>query len=199
MVVKQGNQLINNLIEGSMKDPIFSTVCSERDGEVSRSVYSFEHTRENLLKFYEKSKDLKTIFSKEFFGDFEKFTSTFFTKSVNDEITPQGLFWLVDDFVGMFYVTDIYPGIDAQCHYLFFDKKHRGRENLAKDMLKYLFNEFKFHRLSIELPNYASDSTRRFIQNIGFHYEGKKVKSTILNGVWYDTNLYGLLRDEKQN
>lgn len=180
-------------------EPIFKAVCNEKDGSVERSVYPFVHSRESIQKFYEKSKDLKTIFSKEFFGDFEKFCNTFFTRDSNGKITPQGLFWLVDDYVGMFYITDIYPEIDAQCHYLFFDKKHYGREDLAKQMLKYLFDTFKFHRLSIELPNYASDTTRRFIQNIGFHYEGKKVKSAILNGVWYDSNLYGLLRDESKN
>jgi RimJ/RimL family protein N-acetyltransferase len=178
---------------------ILSVQCNEKDGSVERKVYSFEHSRENLLKFYEKSKDLKTIFSKEFFGDFEKFCNTFFTKNSSGELEPQGLFWVIDDFVGMFYVTDIYAGIDAQCHYLFFDKKHYGREELARQMIRYLFDTFKFHRLSIELPNYASDSTRRFVQNIGFHYEGKKSKSVILNGVWYDCNLYGILKDEKQN
>lgn len=178
-------------------EPILSVICNEKDGSIERKVYPFQHTRESLRKFYEKSKDLKTIFSKEFFGDFEKFCNTFFTRDASGKLVPQGLFWLVDDYVGMFYLTDIYPGVDAQCHYLFFDKKHYGREELAKEMLKYLFTTFKFHRLSIELPNYASDSTRRFIQNVGFHYEGKKVKSTILNGVWYDTNLYGLLKDER--
>lgn len=178
-----------------MSEPIFTVPCNERDGSYERSVYSFEHTKESIQKFYDKSKNLKTIFSKEFFGDFDKFCSTFFSKDAAGKITPQGLFWLVDDFVGMFYVTDIYPGIDAQCHYLFFDKKHLGREDLAKAMLRYLFDTYKFHRLSIELPNYASDSTRRFIQSIGFHYEGKKVKSAVLNGIWYDVNLYGLLRD----
>lgn len=177
-------------------EPIFSVLCNEKDISIERKVYSFEHTKESIHKFYEKSKELKTVFSKEFFGDFEKFCSTFFTRDSNGIVTPQGLFWLVDDFVGMFYVTDIYPGIDAQCHYLFFDKKHRGREELAKEMLKYLFDTFKFHRLSIELPNYASDSTRRFIQDIGFHYEGKKIKNAKLNGIWYDSNLYGLLNEK---
>ena len=179
-----------------MTEPILSVMCEEKDGNVERKIYSFVHTKESIQKFYEKSKELKTIFSKEFFGDFEKFCATFFSKDAAGKVTPQGLFWLVDDYVGMFYVTDIYPGIDAQCHYLFFDKKHKGRENLAKEMLRYLFKEFKFHRLSIELPNYASDSTRRFIQNIGFHYEGKKSKSAILNGIWYDVNLYGLLNEK---
>lgn len=178
-------------------EPIFSSVCNERDGSIERKVYPLVHTRDNLKKFYEKSKDLKTIFSKEFFGDFDKFCNTFFTKGSDNNLIPQGLFWVVDDFTGVFYVTDIYPEIDAQCHYLFFDKKHFGREDLAKEMLRYLFDTYKFHRLSIELPNYASDSTRRFIQNIGFHYEGKKIKSAILNGVWFDVNLYGLLRNEK--
>lgn len=179
-----------------MNEPIISVVCNEKDGSVERKIYPFIHSKETIQKFYEKSKDLKTIFSKEFFGDFEKFCNTFFVNDGKGNPTPQGLFYLIDDYIGMFYITDIYPAIDASCHYLFFDKKHYGREELAKEMLKYLFDTFKFHRLSIELPNYASDSTRRFIQNIGFHYEGKKVKNAILNGVWYDTNLYGLLNEK---
>jgi RimJ/RimL family protein N-acetyltransferase len=186
---------INNLIEGNMQ-PILSVKCNEKDGTITRHIYPFVHTRESLNKFYEKSKDLKTIFSREFFGDFEKFMATFFTKDKEGNPVPQGLFWIVDDFVGMFYLTDIYPGIDAQCHYLFFDKRHYGREELTKEMLRYLFDEFKFHRLSVELPNYASPSTRRFIMNIGFSYEGKKRQNSRLNNTWFDTNIYGVLKED---
>lgn len=179
-----------------MTEPILSVECHEKDGTIIRHVYPFVHTRESLNKFYEKSKDLKTIFSREFFGDYERFMSTFFTKDEKGDPVPQGLFWVVDDFVGMFYLTDIYPSIDAQAHYLFFDKKHYGREELTKEMLKYLFNTYSFHRLSVELPNYASPSTRRFIMNIGFSYEGKKRQSNILNNAWFDTNLYGVLKQD---
>lgn len=177
-----------------MPDAILSSICNEKDGAVERKIYPFILTRDSLNKFYEKSKELQTIFSNEFFGDYEKFMATFFTKNDKGEPVPQGLFWVIDDYVGMFYITDIIPEIDCQCHYLFFDKKHYGREELTKKMLKYLFDKYKFHRLSIELPNYASDTTRRFIQNIGFFYEGKKIKAALLNGAWFDCNLYGLLQ-----
>jgi RimJ/RimL family protein N-acetyltransferase len=181
-----------------MPDAILTIKCNEKGGTVERKVYPFEHTRESLNKFYEKSKDLKTIFSKEFFGDYEKFMATFFTRDKEGNPVPQGLFYIVDDFVGMFYITDIYPEIDAQCHYLFFDKRHLGREDLTKAMLQWLFDTFKFHRLSVELPNYASDTTRMFIQKIGFHYEGKKIKAAKLNGEWYDCNLYGILNEKQK-
>lgn len=179
-----------------MTNPILSTACNEKEGTIIRKVYPMIFTKESLNKFFEVAKGLKTIFSREFFGDFEKFTATFFNRKEDGSIEPNGLFWVVDDFVGMFYLTDIYPNIDAQAHYLFFDKKHYGREQLTKEMLKYLFDTYKFHRLSIELPNYASQSTRRFIMNIGFVYEGKKRQSNILNEVWYDTNLYGILQQD---
>jgi RimJ/RimL family protein N-acetyltransferase len=179
-----------------MPTPILSSVCNEKEGSVTRHIYPFIHTKESLNRFFEKSKDLKTIFSKEFFGDFETFMSKFFTRDEKGNPVPQGLFWIVDDFIGMFYLTDIYAGIDASCHYLFFDKKHYGREELTKQMLRYIFDAYKFHRLSVELPNYASQSTRRFIMNIGFSYEGKKRQSNILNNVWYDTNFYGILKQD---
>lgn len=189
--MKVESQLINK-----MQNPILTINCNEKGGSVLRHIYPLIFDRQTLQNFYEKAKDLKTIFSREFFGDFDKFTATFFNRKEDGTLCPQGLFWVIDDFVGMFYVTDIYPEIDAQCHYLFFDKKHYGREELTKGMLQYLFDTYKFHRLSVELPNYASPSTRRFIMNIGFAYEGKKRQSNILNNVWYDTNFYGLLKSD---
>ncbi len=108
----------------------------------------------------------------------------------------RGMVWVVDDFTGVFYVTDIRDTDDALVHYTFFDRKHNGRLHFVKGMLKYVFEKFKFERLSAEIPNYATPQVRRFAEQLGFIYEGKRRKATTYKGDRFDVNLYGILKTE---
>lgn len=177
-----------------MPEPILVATCTEPGGSIERSVYSLQLTPENLKVFWEKAKLHKNLFDEEIRGDFKKFASLLLSNGQNG-VQANGLFWVVDDFVGVFYMTKMVPGVDAEAHYTFFDGRHTGRVFLAREMLKYVFQKYAFRRLSVELPLYASYSAFTFVQALGFRPEGKKRSAKWHNGKWYDVKLFGVLRE----
>ena len=155
-------------------------------------------TPENLRTFWEKSRQFKTLFSTEVRGDFKRFLEIFLSDGPNG-IQANGLFWVVDDFLGLMYMTDMIPGVDAKCHISFFDKRIRGREPLVKAMLHHAFERYGFHRLSLEIALYINSRNSallRFAENVGFKHEGRKRSAAFHDGVWYDVNLFGILKEE---
>ena len=178
-----------------MREPIFTVACEEGKDIVLRSVYPMDFSVENLRKFWEKSRQFKTLFSHEIGDDFNKFVNLF-VQVDEGRLTSDSLLWVVDDFVGVFYLTNIYDTDDALVHYTFFDRRHKGRHKLTQEMAKYLFDKYKFHRLSVEVPLYASEHTFNFIMQLGFRPEGRRRKSAKFNGEYFDVRLFGILPDE---
>lgn len=150
---------------------------------------------ENLEAFWQHAKKYPVIFGKEILNNADEFIKMFIYNE-NGEYRTNGLFYVVDNFTGIFYLSDIIPGEDALAHYTFFDRQHNGRQELVKDMLKYVFERYQFQRLSVQIPNYATEQARHFVQSIGFAYEGKKRKAAFYKNDWFDVNLYGILKSE---
>lgn len=176
-------------------EPILSSVCKERENIVTRNVYPMILTTENLKTFWEKSKPFRFLFNNEIRDSFESFINMFATQ-VDNKIHGTGLFWVIDDFVGVFYITDITPEEDCQAHITFFDRRFYGRWNLTRKMLRYLFDKYQFKRISVSLPKYATDSSRNFLTSLGFVYEGRKRKATEFNGERYDVDLFSILAED---
>lgn len=176
------------------EEPIVSVTCTEPEGEIVRNVRFMDLSPENLQLFWEKSRKFNTLFSSQI-TNFQQFINLFVNQGVNG-ITSNGLFWVVDDFVGVFYLTEIMPKVDALVHYSFFDGRHRGRQDLTRAMLKYVFEEFGFRRLTAEIPYYVSKHTFIYVERVGFKKEGRKRKSAFFNNSWFDTNCYGILRED---
>ena len=173
---------------------VASALCTEPEGEVERFVYPMRLTPENLRTFYEKSRDFRTLFTDEVNGDFHKFAELLIGND-GERVWTNGLFWIVDDFVGIYHMTNIRT-YDAEVHYVFFDRRHYGREELTREMLRYAFRRFGFRRLTTEIPMYASKSTFNFVFRLGFTKEGKRRKAVMYKGELFDTMLLGILRDE---
>ena len=158
-------------------------------------------TPDNLRTFWEKAKQFPVIYGREISGNHNKFVELFFDYTQSG-LVAKGLFWVLNDFVGVYHLNniteDVSTGtlIDAQIHYTFFDRRHHGRVDLCKEMLKFWFKKYEFNRLSAEIPNYTTPQARHFAQACGLSYEGKRRKSALYKGSWYDTNLYGILKSE---
>lgn len=182
-----------------MSEPILVATCVEPDGTFERSVYPMMLTPETLKTFWEKSKQFKYLFDNNVNGDFKKFCELFLYDGPNGELQSNGLFWVVDDFVGVFYMTHIVPGSDAKVHYTFFDRRHRGRRDLAMEMIKYVFRKYNFRRLSVEIPLYATEHAFKFIDSLGFRKEGRRRKAIWHNDDWFDVALFGILKEEALN
>jgi RimJ/RimL family protein N-acetyltransferase len=172
----------------------FSVVCDEPEGEVERTVWPMLFTPENLSKFYDKAKQYRTLFGREILT-VQDFQNVFMRQDENGLYTLNGLFWVIDDFVGIFYLTDITDD-DALAHYTFFDKRFKGRIPLVRTMLQKVFETYGFRRLSAEIPAYTPSITRHYAKLFGFVYEGRKRAVAPYKGDYYDVLLFGMLRDE---
>lgn len=175
--------------------PILTVVCEEPEGAVERCVYQIALSLDNLKSFWHRAKMHRTLFGEEITEDFTKFVNNLVAEGP-DGIVPTGLFWVVDDFVGIYYLTDIEPGVDALVHYSFFDGRHKGRVDLSKAMIKMAFEKYGFVRLSAHLPLYATPVAFKFVEEVGFKKEGRKRNAVRYKDKWFDTNLYGILREE---
>lgn len=183
----------------TQNDVTFSVLCEEPEGAIMRYVRPLILTPENIQKFWDKARQFPSLYGKEILNDPQSFIDMFTRRKSNGEFDLNGLLWVIDDFVGVFYLSDITHDretpVDALVHYTFFDKRHKGRKLLVKGMIHYVFTTFMFRRLSIELPNYSKATARHFATDVGFHYEGKKLKAAKYKGDWFDVNLYGILRE----
>lgn len=176
--------------------PVVSLVCYEPEGEFLRHVYPMDFTIENLHVLWEKSREFPTLFSTEVRNDFSKFCNIFLSVGSDGNLKANGLAYVVDDFVGVYYLTDIYPNLDAQTHYTFFDRRHRGRIMLTKALIQYVMKEYNFQRLSTIVPSFVDSRVRRFVMNIGFTLEGEKRNSIWYKGNLYNEYLYGIVRTD---
>lgn len=179
------------------RQAILSAICTEPEGQIERVIYKMPLSLANMKTLWEKSRHFHNIFGQDVEGDFQKFMSILMNGDGVNDLSATGLFWVVDDFVGVFYMTRIIPDVDALVHYIFFDKRHRGRENLILSMIKWGFDTFHFNRISVELPEFASPNAKLLIEHhLGFVREGRKRKAVERKGHWFDVVLYGLLRSE---
>lgn len=179
---------------------ILEVECDEPEGKIVRQVRPLRFTKENLYTLFLKFSQFKTIIGKEFRGDFKQFCTLFLTQQRDGTVDSNGIFWVVDDFVGIFYITEIQPGVDCTVHYSFFDKRHKGRIELIKGMMRYVFEALKFQRMTARIPLYAKPSVLYFTeQHLGFTKEGRMRKAELFDGKWFDVNIYGLLREEALN
>ena len=170
--------------------PILTYTCDEPEGKITRHVYPLIFTAENIQKLWERSHQFPTLFGREV-GSIQEFYNLYIDPESN-QLLSGGLFWVIDDFVGIFYLTDI-SDMEATVHYSFFDQRHRGRGGLARAMIKYVLSEYKFHRLNAFVPLYTSRYVRHFIASLGFILEGRKRQAAMFKGDWYDVMFYGML------
>lgn len=172
-------------------------ICKEPEGEVERHVWSFAFTRENTLRLYQEASKFPVLFGRPLNG-IEDMLKFFITQNLSGDAEPQGLIWVVDDFQGMFYLNNI-SDIDAHVHYSFFDRRHKGREVLVREMLKKVFREFGFVRLNAYVPAQAGVGVRLFVERCGFKMEGRRRKASWWKDRWFDVYMYGILPEDLED
>jgi hypothetical protein len=172
--------------------------CKEPKGDVERSIYPFVFSEENVRKFWNQAKKYPQIFGKDTIGDIEDFLNMFFYLDGEGLWQTNNLFYVVDDFVGMLSLTNIYHPTDALMHFTFYDGRLRGRENLVKEIIKYVMSTYEFNRLSAEIPAYVSKSTLKFLSDhVGLVLEGKKRLAQYgPQGNLVDVLLYGVTKQD---
>lgn len=175
----------------------FTCICDEPEGQVLRTVRHIEFTRENILKLYNQVSKFPTFMGEEI-HNLEDMLRFFVTNESNGNLKPKGLCLVIDDFIGLFWLTDINGLFDASVHYTFFDRRHRGRVELCKKALEFCFRTFQFQRLYTSVPVYAV-RVMAFVESLGFYKYGRSRKNRMFRGKLYDACLYDLLREEFLN
>lgn len=179
---------------GVTNEVLFEVECDEPEGKVIRKVTPFVFSEENLLKLWAKVSQFPTLMGKEV-RDFNDMLYMFIHFSETNEMRAKGLCCQIDDLVGIFWLTDIeWPG-QASLHYTFFDRRHRGRHDLCKAAIKYVFHKYKFHRVYTQVPLYAK-YVLKFVGELGFKKEGRLRSTVFHKNVWYDSNIYSILSEE---
>jgi len=102
---------------------------------------------------WEKLKGFDTLFNDFVKDDYAAFVNHFVMEHDGQPV-PTGLLWDVDD-IGIFLLQDIIPLQSATAHFVFWDQRFRGREELCIGMLNYAFENYKFQRIKVEVPLYA--------------------------------------------
>lgn len=169
-------------------------LCEEPEGSVIRVVREMPFTRDNMKKLWEASSQFPVLFGRPL-TSLEDLISFLLIQNLSGDPEPTGLWWVVDDFVGTFFMDDITPN-EATVHYSFFDKRHKGREILVREMMKKVFDEFGFNRLNASVPAYVGQGPRLFIEKCGFKIEGVKRKAVHWRGDLFNVYNYGILRGE---
>jgi len=121
-----------------------------------------------------KVKDYDRLFSDETRGDVESFYRSIFKQDTILLELPNGVLTL----------SKIKPGLSAECHAVFFDRKLSDKTSYVRDCILWAFFEFDLHRLCAVIP-YTSIALRRWMmKSLGFTYEG-----TMRDDFWYKGKL----------
>jgi RimJ/RimL family protein N-acetyltransferase len=183
-------------VETNTPYQILKVLCNEPDGPIERTVSLLSFTPENLHKLWQKVSQFPTLYGVNVNHDPQVLLDHLFTQD-GTKVNANGLFFVVDDFVGIFTLDEIRPNDSASVHYSFFDRRHKGREHLIQEMLRWAFSTFGFRRLNTRIPVYVSPYVMKFVtESLGFSYEGKQKKAMRYNDKEWDVNLYGLHRED---
>lgn len=137
-------------------------------------------------------KEHPVIFSDEIEGQFERFLDVLLDPltvwfEVYDEIQGKP--------VGLYFLTNIYPGYEATGHFAYADRITQGRERMAWQMMEVCFNTYDLHRIQVEIPDYQT-GTLRAARKLGFVDEGVKREAALKRGKWVDVLILSMLRSE---
>ena len=149
-----------------------------------------ELTPTKLKELWEKMDAISGLFDDFSRGNFKLFCSRL--------QAPNSIWVETEDSNGLFYATDVRPGLSATGHLVFFDKKLRGKEELSMDLIRFLITGAGLKKVNVYLPDYAG-AAMHFVERMGFRKEGCLRRWSYSKGRLYDMHLYGITREEAFN
>jgi len=126
------------------------------------------------------------------FDDFTKGDMDHFIAGLMDR---NSVFFEIGDELGLAAATAIRPRLDAFVHLIMFDLRLRGREDLFKNMIRYVVDEFALRRISAAVPENRG-AAGALLKRLGFTEEGTLRKAFMSDGGYLDIKLFGILREE---
>lgn len=177
--------------------PLFSVECDEPEGKVVRNVYQAKFTPQFFRDMWDKQKRYKTLMGVEIssFAEFVDFFVDVEKKDGEVKYNPKGVCLVIDNLVGIFWISDIHHPVFCEAHYTFFDGRHKGRLELVKSGMKFIFNAWGINLIYVMVALYAKLPIR-FVESLGFKKEGRLRARVQYRGKYWDVNCYSMLREE---
>ena len=94
---------------------------------------------------------------------------------LSDPLNRVWLVWQSGSLIGCLLLTHIVPKIDAQAHFVFFDRTLFGRRNLIWNLMGKVFQEYDLQRLTVEVPEYLTPLYKFVRKKLMFRLEGEGV------------------------
>jgi len=96
---------------------------------------------------------------------------------LSDPLNRVWLVWQGGGLVGCLLLTHIVPQVDAQCHFVFFDRTLFGRRTLLWNLMGKVFQEYDLQRLTVEVPEYLTPLYKFVRKKLMFRLEGEPTAS----------------------
>jgi hypothetical protein len=155
------------------------------DGE-KYTIDLFRPTVDTIDELWQTFKNFKLLFVDNVPYDIRQFTAM---------VMHMGTVILTVNDVGIIYTTDTRPGIDADAHFLFWDRRTRGRHRVIIRAFRWLTQELEIHKLNVSVPVYAFAALQR-ARKLGLRIEGLRRKAIMHEGAWRDVVEFGVLDEE---
>lgn len=104
-------------------------------------------------------------------NDFDRAVSA--SMHLHDPLNRVWEVWRGGEFVGILLLWRISPGVDALCHFVFFDQQLVGKQKLLLAFLDHCYHDLGFRRISLEVPEFVGTLVSFARRKLGFHFEGE--------------------------
>jgi len=92
---------------------------------------------------------------------------------LSDPLNRVWLVWQHGVLIGVLLLTHIIPQVDAQAHFVFFDRTLFGRKALVWNLMGKVFREYDLQRLTVEVPEYLTPLYKFVRKKLYFRLEGE--------------------------
>ena len=88
---------------------------------------------------------------------------------------------------GILLLESVRPGVDATCHFLFFDRALANKRQLLKDVMADAFRRYELAVLRVEVPTFAAKLCGFLRKGLGFKFESEwlDVPATHDSSAWH--------------
>ena len=171
-------------------DVLFEARCKEgtnSDPEyVVRSARPMVLTTQDIVALWFRLSQFPIMFASPQATNFRNFVNM-----INDEYSILIRF----DDIGMAMITDIVPGIEARFHISFWDSRLKGREQLVRELVKWMVDVLQVRRVATPIRADAR-AMRAFMDRVGMYLEGVLKNWVEKENKLFDLYLYGITDTE---
>lgn len=146
-----------------------------------------ELTLEKTIELWKRMNEINGLFD-----DFKKNNFNAFRATIG---SPNSLWLELKSGGGVVYLLDIVRGLSATAHFVFWDRKLRGKEELCRQALRFAMRNIPLAKVNVFLPDYAK-KLGDFIRRTGFTREGKIRRWSMSNKRLFDVYVYGITYEE---